>query len=488
MLTIAFDNIRARVIGAITTQAKRDLVDVMSYENPDSWFIPNYRKPTYFDVKRQTFPTGLLSEARRILNEAGYDISFQDERTRPVPGLELPLNIDLYPYQQNAVEAALKRTRGIVRSPTGSGKTEMFAAITGRLNMPTMIYTHRVIIAEQTRDRLKERLEEDIGLICGKCFDPAPITVCTINKAARAIQSKVKMDKDDDEKVSFASEAQKSQLKAMIQNASVFVIDEAHHIPCNTAMLVARTSRNAFYRYGFSATPWRDDGATILIQLATGRPIVEISISDLVGQGYLSPIDIYSFSIPRADNAAVISRLSYPEIYRQMVTNNESRNAIINQTANFMAVRQNSVLVAVTQIDHGERLLQNFKTLYPRVNATMLQGITNATERRQALQDLKDKKLQVMFATTVFGEGVDVPSLDCLINTKAAASSVDTLQLLGRVTRIHPGKKRGVVFDFNDQTKYLKAHYKKRLRAYRCESCFGLHENVKLPDLTNLFA
>ena len=86
-----------------------------------------------------------------------------------------------------------------------------------------------------------------------------------------------------------------------------------------------------------------------------------------------------------------------------------------------------------------------------------------------------------MIATTVFGEGIDCPSLDVLVNAKANQSSIDSLQLVGRALRKTPTKDKVTVIDiYDDHCKYLGKHAKSRLKIYKSEPEFVI-KKIKTP-------
>jgi len=78
---------------------------------------------------------------------------------------------------------------------------------------------------------------------------------------------------------------------------------------------------------------------------------------------------------------------------------------------------------------------------------------------------------------SIFGEGIDIPSLDALIIAKAQKSKVDSLQLVGRVLRLNEetNKKEGIVIDIQDKNiRYLKNHSKDRVKIYSEEELFEM--------------
>jgi len=61
--------------------------------------------------------------------------------------------------------------------------------------------------------------------------------------------------------------------------ANGIMVHNCHHAAAKTVSDTINASPNAFWRYGGSATPYREDGAEILLQALFGRKIVDISAS-----------------------------------------------------------------------------------------------------------------------------------------------------------------------------------------------------------------
>ena len=73
-------------------------------------------------------------------------------------------------------------------------------------------------------------------------------------------------------------------------------------------------------------------------------------------------------------------------------------------------------------------------------------------------------------ASSVFAQGVDIPSLKSVVNAAAGASVIQTLQRLGRGTRVTADKTEFEAWDVLDTgNRYLAKHGKQRLETYQRE-------------------
>src|SRR5580658_10573198 len=100
----------------------------------------------------------------------------------------------------------------------------------------------------------------------------------------------------------------------------------------------------------------------------------------------------------------------------------------------------------------------------------MLKGGMAAKERARLMQELTiDDAPRIVVATgSYIGEGFDDPRLDTLFLAMPISWQGTLQQYVGRLHRIHHGKKVVRVFDYVDaQVPMLARMFEKRLRGYR---------------------
>jgi superfamily II DNA or RNA helicase len=476
MVTIHLsDNINGWVEGILPTHVKRELVYNCSYEVQGSFFSEKLQNgqwdgfKKFFSAATQRFPLGLLSIIRETLTTNNMQYTVIDHRKKPeytIQDYSIP-GITFYPYQDATIQDCLKYQRGIIQAATGSGKSLMIVALVKALRgLKTNIFVHR--------NTLLRQLEED--------FNKAGIPVGIIGDGERlvsdinicSLQSVLKRTKISETIKRFSREN-----VHIIEQADMTIWDECHHLVTDLFYSIHTLAKNSYFRFGFSATPWRDDNADITIQAATGRKIVQWSASYLIEQGYLVKPKVYFIKIPSYPGLPN----DYRQVYNKAVIENDLRNTTIAEIARALIVKDITCLITVKEVKHGNILLDKlFEYLPPNTPMTFIKGEgTSGKQKMKVLHDLNAKKLKVVIATTVFGEGINVPSLGALINAKAAKSSVDTLQLYGRVLRKHPNKKKVIIVDIADMTTpYLRSHTKARAKIIKTEPAFKVVESKDL--------
>ena len=388
-------------VNNITPEQFEELDRLLSYKVEGAEYSDLYTRGIW-DGRRHllsssgTFPTGLF---RRVYNFLG-DCQVVDKRPRTDSRSPLPTNISLYDFQKEAVETCLAKQRCVVKSPTGSGKTLMFIDLIARLGVKTLILTHRLDLLWQTFRKFKEATGEELGILGDGIAEIKKYNVATMQTIASKLGSK---DAVEGKEIKL----DKNQIKKFLSEIECLVVDEAHHVPCDSIWRIQKLCTNAFWRFGFSATPYRDDGADLLIEGALGPTYVDISYGALASRGYLSKG--YVIGLRHRTKKIVDRLLGYDAVVSEYLINARDRNELIAKLAGELTRRNKSVLIAVTYLKHGEELLASIKRYYPEV--AFAYGECKTDLRSRYLEELNKKERLCLIATTIFGEGIDVPCL-----------------------------------------------------------------------------
>jgi superfamily II DNA or RNA helicase len=468
---IVINNVYSQILPALDEKVLKALRNKLSYEVVGAYYarkISPYAGVRYFfSPKLQQFPTGMIHYVREVLDLHKVSYDYVDKRLQPVLGQEIPFHGSLRDYQEEAVKRALESQRGVVKASTGSGKSHIIANLIAKLNIPTILFIHKKDVFYQLVSTLEKTLQIPVGQIGdGQCTIER-INVAMIQTVARAFDPTLKAEENDNQLLKEKGDI----IRKLVQDVQCLITDEVHHLASDSFWTVYKNANNAFYRYGFSASPWRDDHADIMIEGGTAKQIIDIPASSLIDRNYLSPVDIYLYDFEHERQPRGIR---YAALYDQEIMNNTKRNQLIVDLALKAVDVGKSVLIAVTKIEHGEILEELLQKQDP--TAIFVHGESNTDLRRKILDGLSNHTQRIAICTTIFGEGVDAPGLDVLINAKAGASSVDAFQLVGRVLRIAPGKKKAYVIDISDEgCRFFGPHSNERLKIYSTEKNYNLH-------------
>jgi len=248
--------------------------------------------------------------------------------------------------------------------------------------------------------------------------------------------------------------------------ANNILVHNCQHLSADTFYTTAQACTGAEYLFALSATPYRDDGADLLIEAGSGSTIYSLSISDVVEMGYLLPAEIHIHEykpLPPMNLSNV-----YAEQYKICITMNDNRNDKIVEIVKQEYEQDHSTLILCREIGHIETLFDMIKA--QGVPCSMAHA--KSKDRATVLEDFKSKKVMVMIASGILDEGVDVPAIDTVILAGAGRSRVKSYQRIGRALRLYPGKEKAIIHDFKDEMKPFSYHFNARMGLYNAEKCF----------------
>ena len=459
MVEITIQNeLRARITGLALDEEKR-LDDLLSFRKSKFWFKSPQAQGGMWDGKTHmfhrnssTFPLGLLPDVRKWFKRNGIKRKIVDNRTsEPLPWklvTELGGGIKLRKDQVRAVEKALSKERGIIHGCTGSGKTECAVAMIESYGRPiTLFFTGRKKLARQTRERFALRMNVPltaIGFIQGGKWEES-----TVNVYVAVVDTLVQKK--------FAN-----QRRELYKKCELLFVDECHHAG-STKWYGTLIHCKARHRFGLTGTPvGRSDGGDLYLRAATGKIVAKISATSLIDKGILAEPTIIFTKVKRPHIVAIDEPWSY--IYKNAIVENFRRNSMITRYVEGLRKLNKKTLVLVREKEHG-RLLE--ETL---IDAKFLHSGYLDEQIDEAVRDFESGELSTIIATSIFDEGVDIPTINALVNAAGGKSIITTLQRIGRGLRRKKDDNRLFVFDFLDLTnEHLEKHARQRIDVCKSE-------------------
>jgi superfamily II DNA or RNA helicase len=420
------------------------------------------------------FPIGLLPRVKEFLEAHNRIVELDDRRSAKSPSKPIDIMPTLhqmqripYPYQSQVVDAIKTQDRGIVRMATGGGKTLTSALMIASFGKKTILYVIGCDLLYQTHKFFESVFKTKIGLIGDGNYTVHDINVAsvwTIGQALGLSKNEILTESDDEKSV---DPSKYTEIQQLIKEAKVHIFDECHLAACNTIQEICRNIQPE-HIYGMSASPWRDDGADLLIESVLGRKIVDISASQLIDGGFLVQPFIKFQKVPPLEKKIA---KAYQTIYKNYITDNPVRNGMVVRCATKLVEQGYQTLVLFNSVAHGTTLYNEISKLVPCV---LLSGKDSSDAREEAKKKLESGEIRCVIASKIFDIGVDLPTLSGLVIAGGGKSSVRALQRIGRVIRKSPNKKRAVIIDFHDQAHFLKDHSKDRFKIYSMEERFDV--------------
>lgn len=406
----------------------------------------------YYAIAREFVP-----EFERLCNERDIEVEWEDLRVIHNPN-PLPHGIELWDPQKPAVRDLLDDDyghQGVLEAPCGSGKTVMLLYVVAELGQPTLILAHTDDLLKQWQDYCSRLLDYTPGLIQGDVCDLKQITLASVMTLARR-------HLDDD----------------FLKQWGCIILDEAHHCPAQCFQEVM-TQFPAYYRFGATATPKREDNLQGLLYAICGPVIAKVQRRALKQAGLIvDPVVMVQetgFSYPYTNMR------QWHSMVRSLV-HDRRRNAQIIE--NIIADYDNGdhvQLVLSQQIDHLDLLAKSLQARRPDISQELL--IAGGTkkdrngyivrnigrtkkERAEAIKAARKGDLRVLFGTQLADEGLDIPRLDRLHLVFPTRAQGKIAQQVGRIQRIHPRKRDVIVRDYVDEPRVLRNQWFERRKAY----------------------
>ena len=341
---------------------------------------------------------------------------------------ELEIPPDPTPIQQDALEALAETReagyrRGLVVLATGLGKTWLAAFDAKQMGARRVLFVaHREEILKQAAETfLRIRPGERVGLYVGKVRDVQVDILCaSVQTLGRAAHLK----------------------RFSPQHFDYIVIDEFHHAAAPTYRQLLSYFAPQFL-IGLTATPDRTDRSAIL-SLCDDNLVFSRNLFDGVAAGLLAPFHYYGIWDESVNYKAIPwrnGRFDPHELTNKLATLARARHAL----QKWREKGQSRTLAFCASIRHAQYMAEQFQK-----NGVAAAAVYSGSDmgRGDALADLADGKLQVIFSVDLFSEGVDLPAIDTVLMLRPTESKILFLQQLGRGLRCFPGKEKLVVLDF----------------------------------------
>ena len=397
-------------------------------------------------------PIGAFKDIKPILNT--YNIEYSQDMANNEP-IEYNAEVNLYDYQEIAVEQMLKAGYGILQSPAGSGKTQMGIALAVKLGKKCLWLTHTQDLLKQSYDRASQYIDKSLlgTITAGKVNIGSGITFATVQTLAKQDLTQYKYMWD------------------------VVIVDECHRVagtPTSMTQFSKVISNLACeHKYGLSATVHRADGMIKCCYMLLGDVkyiVPDEAVKDRCMQVQIKIIDTgIDIPISALDTDGTIN-------YTKLITslaNSTKRNDII-----YDKLMKNSSHYNLILSDRLDQLYYLYNQMPPTLQeqSAVIDGKMTSkkakAEREQAIEDMRSCKKHFLFASYKLAkEGLDIPRLDRLHLVTPQKDYAIIVQSVGRIARTFDGKEEPICFDYVDKFKMAENMYRARLRHYKKCGC-----------------
>ena len=365
--------------------------------------------------------------------------------------------MNLRPYQTAAVDAVERGwgefQRQLAVLPTGTGKTICFAHLAARETARggrTMILAHRDELLQQAQDKIHVAVGMDSALekadsVAYDALFRKPITVASV----QTLHAK-RLEK-------WAPDA-----------VDLLVIDEAHHALSDSYRAVIDHFPNARV-LGVTATPDRGDKRNmgeIFESIA-----YEYSIRAAIADGYLSPIaaELIPVKIDLSKVRTMAGDYNVVDLDASLLP---YLDTCAREVASHIGARKTLIFLPLVRTSQAfAKLLRNYG-----ISAEHIDGAS--PDRADILKRYAASEFQALCNSALLFEGYDCPDISCIVPLRPTQSRPLLCQMIGRGTRIYPGKENLLVLDFLWQTTKHKLCQAASLFAHNVEEADSIMAQV----------
>ncbi|MGY4653774.1 DUF3427 domain-containing protein [Mycobacterium sp. URHB0021] len=336
--------------------------------------------------------------------------------------------------QLDAERTIHDRHRNLIVAATGTGKTVIAALDYRRLvrdvhnrDFKLLFVAHRKEILQQSRRMYQEVLTDaTFGEMLVDGHEPTQW-----RHVFASIQS--------------LSQRRLSDIDS--KHFDVVVIDEFHHAEAASYRRLL-DHVEPMELIGLTATPERADGVDVR-DFFGGRVAAELRLWDALEQNLLCPFHYFGIHDGTDLEGIHWKRGGYDlSALNTLYTGNDARTRIVlkelrDKVSDVGTMRALGFCVSV---EHARYMAQRF--FEAGIPARAVSAETSTSDRRDALQALRSREINVLFTVDLFNEGLDIPEVDTVLFLRPTESATVFLQQLGRGLRLTRGKTVLTALDF----------------------------------------
>ena len=459
-----------------------------------SFFAPNYKwhpkfksriwdgKLRLFNPSRSLLHLGLFWELFKFCEERNYKIIFDtDEQYGSVKDIfaeddvskedveildSIPSKYDPRDYQMNAILWGLKKKRGVIKSPTGSGKSLLLYFLSMWFLQKQKDQSVLVIVPTTS---LVEQMEGDFktyskGLLpdsmiekiySGQNRNPeARITISTW-------QSLYNIDGRDAEQ--------------FYSRFGLVLHDEVH---LGTAKCIAAVSERCFeakYKFGFSGSLKDTTLSKLQLKGLYGETFSAITTNELQKRKQLADLKINCLVLKYPDSVKKSFINGKPDYQKEVsfILESDNRNKFI---ARLSLDQKKNTLVLFNYVEkHGKPLFKTLQDLNQEENRKIffVSGSTDVDNRESIRQIVETEENAIICASSgTFSTGINIVNIHNIIFAFSTKSQIRVIQSIGRALRVGEGKTSATLFDIIDdiswksRTNYGVKHATQRMEYY----------------------
>jgi superfamily II DNA or RNA helicase len=477
----------------------RELSEYFTFMVPGYQFVPTFRNKIWdgkirlFNLTTSQIYLGLADYIKVFAEERGYGVDWNGLETEDEFSLyhakkfteSLNLHsqgkpIEVREHQYKAFVTAMQKRRGLLLSPTASGKSLIIYLICRQL----MEYQNMKGLIIVPTTSLVEQLYSDFA-------DYSSHNGFEVNdKLHRIYQGK---DKYTDKDLTISTWQSLYQMPPEYFEQFDFVIgDEAHLFKAQSLTTILTAATNTKYRIGLTGTLDGTKTHQLVLEGLFGQVTRVTTTKELMDNKQLSDFQIKCLVLKHPEQYCESStKWTYQEEIEYLI-GNEQRNKFIKNLA--VSLGTNTLVLYQMVEKHGKILynaIKNTEKIGER-KVFFVHGGTDTEDREEIRRIMEIENDAIVVASYgTFSTGINIRNLHNIIFASPSKSRVRNLQSIGRGLRQSSGKEQATLFDIADDLRHKKhmnftlRHFVERVKIYNEEKFSYKMYNIGLKDGTN---
>lgn len=325
--------------------------------------------------------------------------------------VELRPDLELRPYQQQALAGWRASGSGVVVLPCGAGKTVVAMAAMAEVGAHCLVLVTSQVAAEQWRRELlgfTHLTDADIGEYSGRSKQLRPVTLATYQVLARRRGGEY------------------THLDRLTEpDWGLVVYDEVHLLPAPVFRLSADIQSRR--RLGLTATLVREDGRADEVFSLIGPKRFDAPWRDLELQGWIAPARCTEVRVTLDDDERLVYARTEPDLRPAVAAGAGPKVDVVRRLLARHCSEQ--ALVIGTYVEPLTELAE-------ALDAPLLTGATPQRRRQELFDAVRSGELRTLVVSKVANSSVDLPEVSVAVQVSGTfGSRQEEAQRLGRVVR-----------------------------------------------------
>ena len=463
------DEVNIKLEGLDLDMRKR-LVNAFKYDIPYARYLPAVRlgrwdgKVSYFQLGGSTY-TNLLPEILPILEQYGWDVDLDDQRTysttfnfdiveetrwayktwpkgHPAEGMPIMLR----DYQVEVINRFLENPQSIQEVATGAGKTittaTLSAAVEGH-GRSIVIVPNKSLVTQTEKDYVNLGL--DVGVYFGDRKESGRThTICTWQSLNILLKN-------------TKSGTAESTIQDFLEDVVCVMVDEVHMAKADALKtLLTGVMAHIPIRWGLTGTIPKEKFESQSLLVSLGPVIGRLSANELQQQGVLANCHV--------NIVQLVDHVEYKDYQSELKYLLEESGRLDAMAQVIQQVNETgNTLVLVDRVAAGHALVERLGE-----KAVFVSGATKSKDRQEEYDSIADATDKIIVATYgVAAVGINIPRIFNLVMVESGKSFTRVIQSIGRGIRKAEDKDHVQIWDITSTCKFAKRHLTKRKAYYK---------------------